>query len=99
MNRKTPCLSEMASGHLLVVLQCNVNYHNFERIAETWAKRLSLEVLTRIENPFERIWDCRRKALKFWLSWDDNAPEIHLVPQDEAAAAETECIVKSLETK
>lgn len=89
----------MASGNSAIVLQSGVDFDNFERIAEKWAQLLSLDVLKRAENPFERIWDCRRQGLKFWLSWDENSPDICLEPQDADAGAATESILKSLEKK
>ncbi len=92
----TPHLDRMASGNSAIVLQDGVSYDNFPAIADYWVQRLSLIVIKNLDGPDARIWDCLRDGKKFWLSFDDWFPEIHLEPQDDIAGAEIENILNSI---
>jgi hypothetical protein len=89
---KPPYFSTMHSGNRCIVLEDGVDYHSFPRLAERWAAKLSLAIRRKADGLDERVWECERKGMKFWLAHDHWFPTINLEPKDADAAAEISSI-------
>lgn len=85
---KSPHFSKMHSGNSCIVLEGDVDFDSFPKVAERWATKLSLIVTQKIDGLDERIWECERNGKKFWLAHDHWFPTISLEPKNAEAAAE-----------
>lgn len=83
--KKPPYFSPMASGNKCIVLQENVNYDNFDEIADIWTKTLKMQVKDKTNGMSEKIWKGKIEGKEFYLSYDNWSPDISLEPINEEA--------------